>query len=82
MYCIFVRIYVTHMDFPDGSSSKESAYNAGDTIDMGSLSGLGRLEGEMATYFSILACKDLWTEESGGLHFIGLQSWTRLSVHM
>ena len=40
------------------------------------------LEGEMATYSSILDCKVLWTEESGGLHFIGLQSWTRLSVHM
>ena len=33
------------MDFPNGSGGKESAYNAGDTTDMGSISGLGRSPG-------------------------------------
>ena len=31
------------------------------------------LEKEMATHFSILAWKIPWTEESGGLQFMGLQ---------
>ena len=37
---------------------------------------LGRedpLEKEMTTHSSILAWKMLWTEESGGLQFMGLQ---------
>ena len=34
------------------------------------------LEREMATHFSILAWKILWTEESGGLQ--SQKSWTRL----
>ena len=33
----------------------------------------GPLEKEMATHFSILAWKIPWTEEPGGLQFIGLQ---------
>ena len=42
---------------------------------------LGRtLEKEMATHSSILAWKILWTEETGGLQSMGLQSQTRLSV--
>ena len=36
------------------------------------------LEKEMATFSSILAWRIPWTEEPGGLQFIGLQSWTRL----
>ena len=31
------------------------------------------LEKEMATHSSILACKTLWTEEPGGLQYLGLQ---------
>ena len=31
------------------------------------------LEGEMATHFSILAWRILWTEEPGGLQSMGLQ---------
>ena len=31
--------------FPGGSAGKESAYNAGDEGDMGSISGSGRLPG-------------------------------------
>ena len=43
---------------------------------------LGRedpLEKGMATHSSILAWRIQWTEESGGLQFIGSQSQTRLS---
>ena len=44
---------------------------------------LGRknaLEKGMATHSSILAWKIPWTEEPGGLQFMGLQqSWTHLS---
>ena len=37
------------------------------------------LEKEMATHPSILAWKIPWTEEPGGLQFMGSQkSWTRL----
>ena len=31
--------------FPDGATGKESAYNAGDTGDVGSIPGLGRSPG-------------------------------------
>ena len=37
------------------------------------------LEKEMATHSSILACKILWTEETGGLQPMRSQSWTPLS---
>ena len=35
----------------------------------------------MATHSSILAWRILWTEETGGLQSMGLQSQTRLSMH-
>jgi len=39
------------------------------------------LEKKMATHSSILAWEIPWTEESGGLQFMGSQmSWTRLSI--
>ena len=34
-----------HQGFPDGSVGKESAYNAGDTGDIGSILRLGRSSG-------------------------------------
>ena len=38
------------------------------------------LEKEMATYSNILAWEIPWTEEPGGLQFMGLQkNWTQLS---
>ena len=43
---------------------------------------LGRedpLEKGMATHYSILAWRIPWTEESGGLQSMGLQSLTRLN---
>ena len=36
------------------------------------------LEEGMATHFSILAWRMLWTEEPGGPQFIASQSWTQL----
>ena len=44
-----------------------------------SLAQEGLLEKEMATHSSILARKIPWTEEPGGLWFLGPQSQTRLS---
>ena len=46
--------------FPGGSDSKASAYNAGDP---GSIPGLGRSSGELATHSCTLAWKIPWTEE-------------------
>ena len=53
--------------FPGGSAYKESAYNAGDP---------GRedpLKKKTATYSSVLAWTIPWTEETGGLQFMGSQ---------
>ena len=59
------------MGFPRSSVSKESACNAG---DLGLIPELGRSPGEgNANYSSILAWKIPWTEEPGGLQFMGLQ---------
>ena len=56
--------------FPGDSDGKESACNSGDS---GSIPGLGRSPGKgMATNSNILAWKILWTEEPGGLQFMGL----------
>ena len=57
--------------FPGGSDSKASAYNMEDPSSI-----LGQedpLEKEIATHSSTLAWKIPWTEESGRLHFMGLQ---------
>ena len=53
---------------------KNPPADAGDTKDSSSTLGWGDLlEKGMATHFSILAWKIPWTEESGGLQFMGLQ---------
>ena len=39
------------------------------------------MEKKMATHSSLLAWKIPWTEETGGLQSMGLQSWTQLSTH-
>ena len=53
---------------------KESACQAGDARDIGSISGLGRsLEEEMATCSSKLAWEIPWTEEPGRLQSMGWQ---------
>ena len=38
-----------------------------------------QMEKEMATHSSILAWRILWTEESGRLQSVGLQSWSQPS---
>ena len=57
--------------FPGGAVIKESACNAG---DVGLIPGSEKipLEEEMVTHSSILAWKTVWTEEPGGLQFMGL----------
>ena len=57
---------------PGGSVVKNSPANAGDT---GSILGPeeNSLEKKMATHSIILAWEIPWTEEPGGLQFIGLQ---------
>ena len=46
------------------------------------LGGEDPLENGMASHSSILAWKNPWTEEPGGLQAMGLQkSWTGLSMH-
>ena len=58
-------------DFPGGSDSKASAFNAG---DLGSIPGSGGSPGEgMAPHSSTLAWKIPWMEEPGVLQSMGLQ---------
>ena len=65
------------LDLPCSSDDKESACNAGDPGLIPELE--DPLEKGMAIHFSILAWRIPWTEEPGGLQFVGLQSQTRLS---
>ena len=51
--------------FPGGSDSKESAYIVG---ELSLIPGSERSPGE-----GILSCKIPWTEEPGGLQFMGSQ---------
>ena len=77
-----------YLDFiPIGSLQKESTWNAGDTG--GAVSSLGwedPLEEEMETHSSILVWKIPWTEEPGGLQFMGLQrvrhDWVVISTRL
>ena len=59
------------MGFHGGSDSKETVCNA---EDLGSISGSGRSPGEgNGNPLSILAWRIPWTEEPGGLQFMGSQ---------
>ena len=63
LYMAFIML--EKEDFPGGSDSQLSVYNA---RDLGSIPGLGRFPGEgMATYSSILAWRIPWGEEPGRL---------------
>ena len=63
--------------FPSSALVKNPPADAGDARDVSSMPGLGRSPGEeMATYSSILVWKIPWTEEPGGLWFMGFQSQT------
>ena len=59
------------MGFPCDSVVNNPPANAGDTGDMDSIPEFGRSPGG---YCSILAWRIPWTEESGKLQSIGLQS--------
>ena len=59
---------------PGGSVVKNLPANAGDTGDVGSISGSGRSPGEgMATHSSILGWRIPWTGEPGGPQSTGSQ---------
>ena len=68
---------MSHYGLPPWLSSKESACDAGDTGDMGSILGWEDpgdfLEEEMATHSSILAGNIPWTEEPSKLPSIWSQ---------
>ena len=73
---------VTHMHVSGASQVvlviKDPPANAGDARDMGSIPGWVRSwEKKMATHSSILAWKIPWTEEPGGLQFMGPQRGRR-----
>ena len=63
--------------FPGGSDGKESAHNVGD------LGWEDPLEEGMAAHLSILAWRIPWTEEPGGLQFMGSQKigYDRVTDH-
>ena len=69
MYSI-ILYYILIYDFPGGSDSKASVYNAGDPGSI--LGGEDPLEKEMATHSSTLAWKILW-EKPGRLQSMGSQ---------
>ena len=60
-----LSLHKVRVGFP--GSSVESACNAGDTRDAGSILGLGSLEEGTATYSSIHAWRISWTEKPGEL---------------
>ena len=75
----FTGVYLGHLNtshsnalfFPGGSDGKESACNAGDTGDVGSVPGQeDPLAEGMATHSCILPWRTLWTEKPGGLQYI------------
>ena len=62
------------LGFPDGSVGKESACNAGDTGDEGSIPGSGRSLGIGNSNPLQYSClENPWTEEPGGLQSMGSQ---------
>ena len=62
------------MDFPGDSVAKSLPSSAGDTGDTGLIPGLGKSPGEEnGNHSSILAQEIPWTEEPGGLAFMGYQ---------
>ena len=69
MNCYGLNCVPLHGGFPGGSDGKESACNVGDP------GWEDPLEKGMATHSRILAWRIPWTEEPGGLQFMGSQSW-------
>ena len=91
-FCLFQKVmylesWKEYVGFQGGTSGKESAYNAGDVRDTGSIPGSeDPLEEGMTTHSSILAWRIPWTEEPSGLQSTGLQrvrhNWSDLAQHM
>ena len=72
MSCISIGL----KGFPGGSVVKNLPENAVDTGDMGLIPGSGRSSGGRNGNPLQYSCLKIpWTEEPGGLQFIGLQSW-------
>ena len=74
------------MGFPGDSVVKNPPANSWDPRDAGSIPGLGRSpEVEMATHSSISAWRIPWTEDPGGLQFMGSQrvryDWATEQAH-
>ena len=63
------------LGFPGGAVVKNLPANVGGTRDIGSILGSGRSPGggNGKTHSSILAWIIPWTEEPGGLQFMGLK---------
>ena len=76
-YFMAVKYFSLHLlrGFPDGSAGKEPTCNAGNTGDVGSIPGVGKMPRirKLATHSSILAWKIPWTEKPGRLQSMGLQ---------
>ena len=69
-----LQLAITQQGVPGGSAGKESACNAEDTGDKGSISGLGRSPGgENGSHSSILALRIPCTEKPDGLQSMGSQ---------
>ena len=68
---ILITRFIKVKDFPGGSDSKESAYNAGDPSSIPSQE--DPLDKGMATHSSILAWRIPWTEEPDELQSMGSQ---------
>ena len=64
-----IQIIVYPWGFPGASDNKESTCSVG--IQVQSLGWEDPLEKGMATHYSILAWRISWTEEPGGLQFMG-----------
>ena len=75
VFSVIQLVYIlTHsVGFPGGSDSKEFTCNMGDLGSEGPWVGKIPLEKGMATYSNILDWRIPWTEEPGGLQFLGLQ---------
>ena len=74
LYSIFWVGLTLFKGFASGPVGKNPPASAVGSGDLGSIPGSGRTPGGgNGTHSSILAWKIPWTEESGGLQFMGLQ---------